>query len=357
MRKVGKIEYKKIARISPSQFYSMTNCAYKSLLAEAFDKKPLLPISPNAYLGTVLHKMLELISKKEIKTDIEFNERFEAEILLIEKELKQTGYDIFVPLYMNVRDFGIKKIQLKKHLKGAAVQSNQSGNIKFIPEQWFESKDKTIGGKIDLIIESENEIEIIDFKTGAITEDIFDDNGESYQDIKREYQRQLKLYAYLFYDCTGKYPTKLSLVDLSKQKFNVEFSKQECDMIFQEAKALLIKTNNSIDNAIFHANPSESNCKYCLYRPACSFYFQHFKGNNSLNDVCGFIIGVIKYQNGNVSIFIRNENNKITITGFSADKYEYFNSNLNKQISLFNLRKEATEFIYSVIKTTAVYEC
>jgi hypothetical protein len=128
-------------------------------------------------------------------------------------------------------------------------------------------------------------------------------------------------------------------------------------MIFQEAKALLVKTNNSIDNAIFHANPSEPNCKYCLYRPACSFYFQHFKENNSLNDVCGFIIGVIKYQNGNVSIFIRNENNKITITGFSADKYDYFNSNLNKQISLFNLRKEATEFIYSVIKTTAVYEC
>jgi len=54
MNQVGKIEFRKINRISPSQFYSMKNCAYKSLLAEAFGKKPLLPISPNAYFGTVL---------------------------------------------------------------------------------------------------------------------------------------------------------------------------------------------------------------------------------------------------------------------------------------------------------------
>jgi hypothetical protein len=58
MNKIGEIQFKKIKRISPSQFYSMKNCAYKSLLAEAFDKKPLLPVSTNAYLGIVLHKIL-----------------------------------------------------------------------------------------------------------------------------------------------------------------------------------------------------------------------------------------------------------------------------------------------------------
>ena len=51
----------------------MKNCPYKSLLAEAFNKKPLLPISPNAYFGTVVHKMIELISKGLIRNEIEFN--------------------------------------------------------------------------------------------------------------------------------------------------------------------------------------------------------------------------------------------------------------------------------------------
>ena len=67
MNKIGEINFKEVKRISSSQFYSMKNCAYKSLLAEAFDRKPLLPLSPNAYFGTVLHKMLELIAKGIVK--------------------------------------------------------------------------------------------------------------------------------------------------------------------------------------------------------------------------------------------------------------------------------------------------
>ena len=70
----GNIDFKEIKRISPSQFYSMKNCAYKSLLAEAFEKKPLLPISPNAYFGTLLHRMLELIIKGSITNEDEFDE-------------------------------------------------------------------------------------------------------------------------------------------------------------------------------------------------------------------------------------------------------------------------------------------
>jgi hypothetical protein len=66
MKIIGNIAFKKINRVSPSQFHSMKNCAYKSLLAEAFEKKPFLPVSPNAYLGTVLHKKLELISSLEL---------------------------------------------------------------------------------------------------------------------------------------------------------------------------------------------------------------------------------------------------------------------------------------------------
>jgi hypothetical protein len=58
MNRIEEINFKEIKRIALSQFYSMKNCAYKSLLAEAFDKKPLLPLSPNAYFGIVLHKML-----------------------------------------------------------------------------------------------------------------------------------------------------------------------------------------------------------------------------------------------------------------------------------------------------------
>jgi len=355
MNVIGNIEFKKISRVSPSQFHSMKNCAYKSLLAVAFEKKPLLPVSPNAYLGTVLHKMLELISKGEIKNETEFNLRFDSEIHLMENKLKELGYDIFVPLQMNVRDFGIKKIQLKRYLRSATALPREHIGIKFISEKWLESKDKLVGGRTDLIIEEADETEIIDFKTGAVTEDIFDDNGDVYLEVKAEYQEQLKLYAYLYFNCNGKFPTKLSLVDLAKQKFNVEFTEEECKAVFEEARYLLTETNKSIDTAAFKANPNETNCKFCLYRPACKFYLKFLTTENYFNDVCGLVKDVVKYLNGNVSVFVENGNNKILIRGFATDQFEYFNSNRNMQINLFNLRKEATEFVYSATKTTKIY--
>jgi len=355
MNQFGKIEFRKIKRISPSQFYSMKNCAYKSLLAEAFDKKPLLPVSSNAYFGTVLHKILELISKGVVRNEDDFNRMFDEQVKVVEENLQKQGYDFFIPLQKNVKDFGLKKILLKKHLHAISGQPAKPSGVKYHSEKWYESKDNMLAGKIDLVIEVGNDTEIIDFKTGAITEDILDDSGEIFSDVKEEYKEQLKLYAYLYFENIGKFPTLLSLVDLAKQKFSVSFSQSECNSIFKEAKILLDTTNASISTGTFAANPTEVNCKYCLYRPACSYYLKQIE-TYSFNDVSGSVKNVVKYQNGNISVFLENGKKKITVTSFPSDKFEELNDSRNKQISIYNLRKEATEFVYSATKTTMIYE-
>lgn len=356
INKIGEINFKEINRISPSQFYSMKNCAYKSLLAEAFDKRPLLPLSPNAYFGTVLHKMLELIAKGIVKNEDDFNVKFDKEVKALEEDLKQKGFGFFVPLKVKLKNFGLKKIQLKKHLRSESGNIKNLSNIKFHSEKWFESQDKLIGGKVDLVIENENEIEILDFKTGAIIQDCLDDEGEIYSDVKNEYKEQLKLYAYLYFENTNKFPKDLSMVDLAKQKFSVEFSEEECKTLFEEAKNLLKSTNDCINTKSFSANPKEENCKYCLYRPACSFFHKKLETDFSFNDVFGEITDVKKFQNGNVSVFLQNGNKNLTIKNFSADEFDELNNNKNKQIRIYNVRKEATEFVYSVADTTKIYE-
>jgi CRISPR/Cas system-associated exonuclease Cas4 (RecB family) len=356
MNKIEKIVYKAITRISPSQFYSMKNCAYKSILAEAYTKKPLLPVSPNAYFGTVLHKMLELIAKGVINNEADFNKLFDEQVKLQEQNLIEQGYEFFVPLQKNVKDFGMKKILLKKHLRNAREKQAMPSGSKFYSEKGLESIDKLISGKIDLVIEEGHEIEIIDFKTGAITQDVLDDAGEIFSEIKEEYKEQLKLYAYLYFENTGKFPTQLSLIDLAKQKFAVAFSQSECNTLSDEAKELLRATNESISNGTFAASPSEANCKYCLYRPACSFFLKHLENDNSFNDVSGFVKNVVRYQNGNVSLVLENGEKKVTVTSFTSEKFNELNECRNKQISVFNLRKEATDFVYSATKTTMIYE-
>jgi hypothetical protein len=177
-----------------------------------------------------------------------------------------------------------------------------------------------------------------------------------YSDVKNEYKEQLKLYAYLYFQNTNKFPTDLSLVDLAKQKFPVKFSEEECKTLFEEAKNLLKSTNDCINTKLFSANPKEENCKYCLYRPACSFFHKKLETDFSFNDVIGEIKDVKKFQNGNVSLFLQNGNKNLTIKNFSVEEFDELNRNKNKQIRIYNVRKEATEFVYSAVDTTIIYE-
>jgi CRISPR/Cas system-associated exonuclease Cas4 (RecB family) len=356
IEKFNSINYKKIKRISPSQFHSIKNCAYKSILAEAFEKKALLPISPNAYYGSVLHKILEFMARGLVRTEEDFDMRFDAEIAVMENHLSQEGYSSLIPLQKNVKDFGLKKALLKKHLKNAIPYPKQKSGTKFTPEKWFEANDGSIGGKIDLIIEEGENVEIIDFKTGAITEDVLDDSGEIFIEIKNEYQEQLKLYAYLYFESTGKFPTHLTIVDIAKNKYIVEFSLEECAAIFKDAKDLLHETNKSIDTKSFNANPNEKNCKFCLYRPACSYYLSHLLPEDSINDIYGIVKDVVQHQNGVLTLYLEYKNNTFLIRGFPNKILTYFIGKLNKQISIFNLRKEAVDRLYSTTKATIVYE-
>lgn len=356
MNTIGKISFKEIKRISPSQYYSMKNCAYKSLLAEAFDKKPLLPVSPNAYFGTVLHKMLELIAKGIVRSESDFNNMFDEQVGIIERSLQQQGFSFYIPLQKNVKDFGMKKVLLKKHLRASSGQNENPSSANFHSEKWLESKDKLIAGKVDLLVEKENETEIIDFKTGSVTEDVLDDAGDFFTEVKEEYKEQLKLYAYLYFENTGRFPARLSIVDLAKQEFKVEFSAPECHTIYEQAKKLLHSTNESIKEGVFQANPTETNCKYCLYRPACSFFLRYIDAQDAFNDVCGTVTNVTTYRNGNVSVFLQRNEKHAIITNFPFEMSDQLFARRNKRISIYNLRKEATEFVYSATKTTMIYE-
>jgi hypothetical protein len=64
----------------------------------------------------------------------------------------------------------------------------------------------------------------------------------------------------------------------------------------------------------------------------------------------------VKYQNGNVSVFLQRSEKQFTVTGFPSEKYDELNDSRRKKISIFNLRKEATEFVFSATKTTMIYE-
>lgn len=354
--KIPAIVFKKIDSISPSQFSSMKNCSFKSLLAVAFNKKPLLPVSANAYFGTVLHKMMELIFKGIINNEPDFNARFDHEIEKMEIWLCGAGYQSLVPLQRNVRDFAVKKILVKRYLSNCRSTEVKATDIKFKAENAYRSTDGSVAGKIDLIIEEGDDTEIVDFKTGAISQEVLDDEGEKVLDLKEEYKDQLKLYGHVYFECTGRFPTKLSIVDLTRQSYSIDVSQDECQRCFDDAKSLLKAVNDSVDTGNFSANPKAENCMYCLYRPACNFYSPSIIEQNLYNDLEGTLEKVSKYQNGNITASILVNGFNVTITGFPTVSYNNLLGVVGHNISVFNLRKTPTDSLYIVTKTTMIYE-
>ena len=193
---IQKLSYNKIKtlnRISPSQYHSAINCPYKLILANSFGYQPLLPLNANAHFGSVIHKMIELISKGVINNEQTFSENWIDLIKKKEDELKEKGLANVTPLKYFVNDFAIKKNQVKSILQKKQEKLNHTINpssSKFYPEMRLENSDKSITGVADLVIENDSGTTILDFKTGKIFTDAIDESGITEQVVKKEYEIQ-----------------------------------------------------------------------------------------------------------------------------------------------------------------------
>lgn len=188
IRKLPPTVYKKIKRISPSQFYSTLQCPYKMVLAEAYGYKPLIALSPNAYLGSVLHYLIELITKKVIIDLSTFEQYWVDTIQKKEMELKMEGLHNLTPLKNHVKDIGLKKEYLRQMITTRSISSNLGGgSSRYKSEMPLFDNTGKVYGKADLVYAGDDHIDIYDFKTGNINQEALNENGETVQLIKEEY--------------------------------------------------------------------------------------------------------------------------------------------------------------------------
>jgi len=349
-------------RISASQYYSALSCPYKLVLANSFGHQPLLPVNVNAYFGSIIHKMIELISKGEINDEQKFSENWTALINKKEKELIENGLVSITPLKYFVTDFALKKNQVKALLQKRKVKfgPNQMPSLaKYYPEKRLENKDGTIVGIADLIIENDEGITILDFKTGKIYSEAIDECGVIEHVIKKEYEMQLKLYAHLYFLITNKYPAKLFLVTLSNDFIEVEFESSECEKNYSEALVFLSNINISIDKGTFAeiAKPSIENCKYCSYRPACEFYSRWLPGNfENTSDLTGILDKITQFNNGSFGLQLNLNDKQVLVNGFTNNSDNNFKDFLNKEITLYSLKKTRQSLNATANSYTIVYE-
>jgi len=240
---------------------NLQNCTkyfyFSKILKEPFKSKNIsLGISPKI-LGIICHRFLEKIGKSQWKTFLKerrfsisdetlaeyLEAEFQNEKLRIPNFLENYLQKIVYPrILQNTKNF-LRSIEKKYcHEKISRFQGEKGVERKDI----YHGKELQVSflGRADLIIETENRKEIIDYKTGKTIED------------------QLDFYAFLFYGeeqmIEGRY---FNLWDgvFSTAKKKEDFTFSFLEEYFQ----------NFEEDAFYHISRKKSFCLYCPYQKIC----------------------------------------------------------------------------------------
>lgn len=333
----------------------MTHCAYRVVLANSHEH-PLLPYPASSHLGNVIHEGIELIVKGKINSIAEFDRAWCTLVAKEEQKLKTMGFGFLVPLHENVSGYTIKKIQVRSLLEGRTNKRNtgphKNKGQSILTEKWLEAKDSLIGGYADIIIDYNGHIKLSDYKSGKILQE----EG----DIKEEYENQLKLYAYLYNEVYGTFPHELSIIDLDRKEYPVIFTTQECNELATRSKNKLAETNRFIVSGKIRslAKPDPDYCKSCLYRPACSFYWElpPDATDAPFQDVRGTIKETKQFHNGNLNVTVTNDGRELVVSKLDGNHLGYLSKSTGKEMVFYNVRQCGSPEIFQAIKSTKFYE-
>lgn len=276
-------EIRPLARIGPSRFDGLTQCALREVLA-AQRTEVALPSAPPARLGTAIHKLLENAASgaldpagsavEDCWTKLVAEEEAEMAASWLERH--------FAPLRESMGAYDERRLQAiararelatiaysgpRKPRAGNAPQSDSG----YGTEMWVETAAGDVGGAIDAVVRSDDGPVIRDYKTGRIT----DETGEP----RTAYATQLRLYAAMYAEKFGVWPHALELVNLRGDIVRVSLDQNQCDALLADARKLREDVNASIaqsgdplacQEAL--ATPAPDNCRYCNYRPLCHPY-------------------------------------------------------------------------------------
>jgi hypothetical protein len=362
----------RLERISPSRFVALNSCTLRELWATS-DQSPLLPASPRARLGTVVHRLLELASNGLLVGREESIEKawsgivFEVESRMSTSWLEQS----LVPLSRTVNDFEVQRLrawnratQLMRPtspVEELAVQQTGVGC-----EIWVQSTDGAVGGYIDAVYQGASGRVIRDFKTGPILEE----NAIAEATIHPDYLVQIKLYAALYNETFGVWPTHVELVPVQGEAMTTAVDQAECEELLQAAKRKRLEVNNRIRAASLKgregiptlASPSVSNCRFCLWRPSCGAYREQSEtagGSEWPSDVRGTVTAMQALGNGRLLLIVRGKEGaekRVRQLDPSPDRHPALAKlRLEDLVGIYNTRRSPNPTDVSETNSTTIY--
>lgn len=354
-----------LKRVSPSRFQNLRKCVLRELWT-ASKEPPLLPLSPFAVIGSVVHQLLATAGNGTLPADDDqfVQQTWDDLIRATEQRLGSSPLQsCLLPLSKSVPDLAVRKaracqsaaeIVRQRGQFASAIQTGQTeAHIGF--EIWIESRDGLLGGFVDEVQETESGVVLRDFKTGQIDDDAL-----------LAFEVQLKLYASLYNDRFGLWPESLEVLPLRGSPIVIPFTRAECELLKEEGRAFVKSINNKILklsespdelHRIF-ATPEPSVCRLCTFRPGCESYRKR-PVSGELEwplDFWGRITRIQKLGNGTVHICVKVEppnSSEVHVRGIDPSRVEQYS--VGDGISIFNLRRTTLPGHFLSTPTTTIY--
>lgn len=366
-----------IHRISPSTFCAFKKCTLHGTLAMSKIPK-MLPSSPNAYIGSIIHETIKMAKEGKISEKNDFESIWSELVDKKEKAMAKSWIEKhLVPIKKYSTDYEVKKLLCKKFINNLSLEKQKlrqysSISEKFILQRrneiWLQSTDGKVGGYVDTIIPTENGDIIIDYKTGKYIEE---PSGKNDPTVKEEYEIQLKLYSSLYNLEYGKWPVSLKIAGIDGTSAEVNFTITECEVMLREAIKILNYANNIITKRDLTkseklkelSSPKPENCKFCQYRPGCKSYLEIMPQNIISEkkwpiDVSGTIMDRKILGNGNlfIKLSLDAEPSKIiSIRNLSIERHPALN-NIGNKVVMFSLLADYGEKKYQEGLLTTSYQ-
>lgn len=361
---------KPLKSMSPSRYQGVSECLLREALAVC--SSPYIPPSPVAAMGNVSHRIVEEASRGAVGPErVSFEARWSELIQDTEKKLSGSILTQFqVPLTKSCPDFFVRKAvtmrAAARNYKPPLAYQDSGKPRRAGAEVTLATLDGKLRARIDYIERVNTDVVIRDYKTGAITDP--DCDGA----IKRDYQKQLKLYSAIFAEVTGEWPIRAELVPMAGPSLGIEVDPAECSALATEARRCLEESNallNRIvggESEVIAAKPSPVACRFCSFRPCCAAYhevrIETPVSEDSLdeqwpNDIWGTIVSVKLGPENRWIVEILTKNGTHAIARrMTASRYQDFGSlALGTPISVYSLKKENAPHVFKEGPSTALY--
>jgi len=359
-------------RISPSRFVALNGCTLRELWATS-DQSPLLPASPRARLGSIVHRLLELANNGRLVSREESIEKAWS-LIVVDVESRMSSSWIeqsLVPLSRTVNDFEVQRLRawnraMQLMQPASPTEGRAVAQPGFGCEIWVQSTDGTVGGYIDAVYQGESGRVIRDFKTGPILEE----NGNDEASIQPDYLVQIKLYAALYHETFGLWPTHVELVPVQGEALTTAVDRGECNELLQAAKRKRVEVNKRIKDALLRgregikslASPSVSNCRFCLWRPSCNAYCEQSEiagGSEWPPDIRGTVTAIQPLGNGRLLLIVRGSDGaerKIRQLDPSPHRHPALAKlRLGERVGIYNTRRNLNTTDVSETNSTTIY--